>query len=76
MESAAGVETVSRYFIAWPFGMQLFVPEPWDCGDKVGRPRKKGTVFTVSPEPAKVSAVGAAIADDAWERLAKARQPE
>jgi len=145
--------------VAWPFGMKLFVPESWDCGDaecmrrrtktkmpepvryrpkwrialelldegaaghvphwavvadswygnipefrqelvrrgeryilgvyantpvflesptaehvpqsdhKLGRPRKKAKVLAVSPEPVKVSAVGAAIADDAWERL-------
>jgi SRSO17 transposase len=36
---------------------------------KRGRPRKKDKVFAVSPDPIKVSAVGAAIADDAWERL-------
>ena len=145
--------------VAWPFGMKLFVPESWDCGDaecmrrrvktkmpewvryrakwrialelldeansrqvphrgvladswygsipefrqelvrrgeryilgvyantqvffeppmveyapqtehKLGRPRKKAKVLAVNPEPVKVSAIGAAITDDAWERL-------
>jgi SRSO17 transposase len=37
---------------------------------KRGRPRKKTNVVAVSPEPIKVSEVGATIAGDAWERLA------
>ena len=35
-----------------------------------GRPRKKAQVLAASPGPIKVSAVGAAIIDDAWQRLA------
>ena len=34
-----------------------------------GRPRKKAEVAEVNPKPVRVSAIGAALADDTWERL-------
>ena len=64
-----------RYILGVYANTQVFLDSPTvehapPSDRKVGRPRKKAKVCAVSPEPVNVSAVGAAIADDAWERLA------
>jgi len=59
-----GVYSDTRIFLESPI-----VEHAPQSERKLGRPRKKAKVLAVSPEPVKVSAVGMAIADDAWERL-------
>ncbi len=69
------VKRDKRYVLGVYSDTQVFLESPTvehapSSERKRGRPRKKAKVVAVSPEPIKVSAVGAAIADDAWERLA------
>ena len=69
------VKRGERYILGVYANTQVFLESPTvehfrPPDHKLGRPRKKGKVFAVSPEPVKVSVVGRAIADDAWERLA------
>ena len=69
------VKRGKRYILGVYPDTQVFLESPTvehapPSERKRGRPRKKANVVAVSPEPVKVSAVGAAIADDAWERLA------
>ena len=64
-----------RYILGVYANTQVFLESPTvehlpPSDRKLGRPSKKAKVVAVSPEPIKVSAVGAAIADDAWGRLA------
>ena len=63
-----------RYILGVYADTQVFLESPAieqapPSEHKRGRPREK-IKLVVSPEPIKVSAVGAVIADDAWERLA------
>lgn len=63
-----------RYILGVYADTQVFLESPTieyapQSERKRGRPCKKAKVVAVSPEPIKVSAVGAAIADDAWESL-------
>ena len=60
-----GVYSDTQVFLESPTVECVLAPE-----GKRGRPRKKAKVVAVNREPVKVSALGAAIADDAWERLA------
>jgi len=53
---------------------QVFLQEPvfeiaTDKEHKRGRPRIRPKVISANPEPIKLSALGASIADDAWQRL-------
>jgi SRSO17 transposase len=59
-----GIHSDTRVFLELP--TVEYAPQ---AERKRGRPRKKPEVIAVSPEPIKVCAVGAAIADDAWEHL-------
>ena len=64
-----------RYILGVYANTQVFLEPPTLEGvlqseHKRGRPRKKASMTAVSPKPIQVSAVGTAIADDAWERLA------
>ena len=64
-----------RYILGVYADTQIFleaptIEHPPQSERKRGRPREKVNVAAVSPEPIKVSAIGAAIADDAWEHLA------
>jgi SRSO17 transposase len=59
-----GVHSDTRIFLELPAVEYALQTER-----KRGRPRKKPEVVAVSPKPIKVCAVGASLADDAWERL-------
>jgi SRSO17 transposase len=64
-----------RYILGVYADTQVFLEPPTiehapESESKRGRSRKKAKVVAVNPKPIKVSAIGKAIADDAWERLA------
>jgi SRSO17 transposase len=68
------VKRGERYILGVYSDTQIFLESPTfehtcqsEC--KRERPGEKTKVVAVSPKPIKVSAVGTAISDDAWERL-------
>jgi SRSO17 transposase len=68
------VKRGERYILGVYANTQVFLESPTveylpQTERKRGHPRKKAEVLAVSPKPIKVSAVGAAIADDAWQHL-------